>query len=80
MDFERESLYKVSKRDFLVDLNQSEQLITVEKASKQLADLLNISEGTNLVMQEGLIFNEEEQPVEYSISFMKMNRFQYSNL
>ncbi|WP_413527607.1 GntR family transcriptional regulator [Marinilactibacillus psychrotolerans] len=79
-NFEITSLYDVLEKEYLVDLNHSKQTITVENADKKLAQYLNIAEGINLVKQEGLICDRDNKPVEYSISYMKMDRFQYGNI
>lgn len=79
-DFEQGSLYDILENDYLIDLHHSQQTITVEQADSELALYLEIAEGTNLVKQEGLVCSKDEQPIEYSISYMKMNRFMYSNV
>lgn len=79
-DFEKESLYDILENDYLADLNHSQQTITVEQADHELSSYLDIEAGTNLVKQEGLVCSRDDQSVEYSISYMKMNRFMYSNV
>lgn len=79
-DFEKKSLYGILEDDFLIDLDYSKQEISVSKADKELAYYLDVEEGTNLVKQEGLVYSKGNQPVEYSVSYMKMNRFVYSSI
>ncbi|NCC55161.1 MAG: UTRA domain-containing protein, partial [Erysipelotrichia bacterium] len=79
-DFSSKSLYGIIEEEFLIDLDYSKQEIKVENATKDIADYLELEEGTLVVVQEGLVYSTEHEPVEYSISYMKMDRFVYENL
>lgn len=79
-DLEKKPLYEILEQDYLVDLDHSTQTITTEKANSQIASLLEVAEGTNLIREDGLVSNREGESIEYSISFMKMDRFEYTNI
>ena len=79
-DLEKKALYEILEQEYLVDLDHSTQTITTEKANSQVADLLDIEEGTSLLREDGLVSNREGESVEYSISYMKMDRFEYTNI
>ncbi len=46
-DLEKKALYEILEQEYLVDLDHSTQTITTEKANSQVADLLDIEEGTS---------------------------------
>lgn len=79
-DIENRSLYRVLESEYLIDLDHSRQEISVESADDELAAYLDIKPGTNLAKQEGLVCSKDNQPVEYSISYMKPDRFEYANI
>lgn len=79
-DIENRSLYNILTEKYTVNLYKSNQLITADKANKQIAEYLEIPPKTTIVRQEGLIQNTLDETVEFSVNFMKMNRFQYGNV
>lgn len=79
-EIEKNGLYKTLTKVYGIDLYKSNQTITVEKANQYNAKLLNISEGNIIVKQEGLVKNSSNKSIEYSIDYMKMDRFQYGNV
>ena len=79
-DFSKKSLYGILEDDFLIDLDHSKQSIGVDQASEEIASYLDIDVNSMLVAQEGLVYSKDDTPIEYSISYMKMNRFVYENL
>lgn len=78
-DFSEKSLYDVLEKDYLIELDSSQQTITIEKAKGEVATYLDVDEGTYLAKQEGLVYSKDQEPVEYCVCYMKMNRFIYEN-
>lgn len=78
-DFSERSLYDVLEKDYLIELDSSQQTITIEKAKGEIAAYLDVDEGEYLAKQEGLVYSKDQEPVEYSVCYMKMNRFIYEN-
>ncbi len=79
-DFSKKSLYGILEDDFLIDLDHARQSISVELANEEIASYLGIEVDTKLVVEEGLVYSKDKKPVEYSLSYMILNRFVYENM
>lgn len=79
-DIENQSLYDILTKKYAINLYKSSQLITADRANQQVANYLEIATEATVVRQEGLIQNPFDETVEFSINFMKMDRFQYGNV
>jgi len=66
---EKVALYSILEESYGVSTIFNQELIGAEKAKKEIADRLKISEGTPLLIIEMLSFTYKDQPYEYRISY-----------
>ncbi len=71
------SIFKVLKDKYDDEVKISNLDITVIKSSKEVSDLLEIEEGSNVILQRGLDYTEEKVLVSYSEMIMKPERFSF---
>ncbi|MDF9824904.1 DNA-binding GntR family transcriptional regulator [Breznakia sp. PF5-3] len=78
-DLENRSFYSILEEDYLIDLDSSEQEIIVVESDEFLSKSLHVPVGEKLVKQQGLVLSIDGKPIEYSETYMIMNRFVYVN-
>jgi GntR family transcriptional regulator len=74
-DLQGKSLYDVLTRSYGVDLAWAEQCFESTLASSAQASLLGIRRGAPVLGVERLTFNSSHQPVEYTISVYRGDRY-----
>ncbi len=75
------SIYRTLKNKYNEKVMASKQDIVVIKSSKEVSNLLNIKENSNVILQRGLDYDTRKLLVEYSELVMKRERvsFDYSD-
>lgn len=70
-DFEKESLYNIMETKFNIKITHSVRTIEAILANERDAELLQINEGSPILLFNGLVYgivNGEEKPIEYFVS------------
>jgi len=75
-DLEKEGLYEIALREFQVFLTKAEQTISATIADSRVASLLQIAEGSPLLIMERMAF-AGNKPVEYSFNLYRIDRYNY---
>lgn len=70
-------LYDLLESDLGIKLRDAEQLITSGTPSKKVAQYLEISKRSSVLIKEQLIFDVEIKPVEYSKSFFRPDMYSF---
>lgn len=78
-DFESRALYQILESEYDISINRSEQEILICEADNYIANALHVELGTQMVLQQGLAYDNDNRQIEYSESIMKMERFVYVN-
>lgn len=76
-DLERNSLYATLETHFGIRLMRSLDDLSTAKCKADEASLLQVAEGTELLVQEGTAFDGRERPVEYSRALTRGDRCRY---
>lgn len=78
-DLEHHSLYRILGEEYHIKLKESEQLVDVVWADKEILSLLQLQGKEKVVFQHGSVFDEEGRLIDYSENYMKPNRFIYES-
>lgn len=78
-DIESRALYQILESEYDISINRSEQEILICEADSYIANALHVELGTQMVLQQGLAYDNDNRQIEYSESIMKMERFVYVN-
>ncbi|MDD3173262.1 MAG: GntR family transcriptional regulator [Herbinix sp.] len=78
-DLEKGSLYKIINDEYHIQLKKSEQIVDVVYADKTILPLLKIQSHEKIIYQHGSVFDNNDNLIEYSESYMKPNRFMYKS-
>lgn len=76
-DLEKNSLYKILDEEYQIRLRKSEQYVDVVYPEPEIVSLLKLENWEKIIYQYGSVFDEEDNLVDYSESYMKPNRFIY---
>lgn len=76
-DFEKVFLYDVLQQEYKINLKRSKQKINVEHVEENYRELLQLNPDDSIVLQTGRIYDDQERLVEFSESYMRMDRFVY---
>jgi len=75
-DMTTEGLYEIAARELNLILSKAEQIISARIADAQIASLLNVPEGSPLLVTERLAFTDDS-PAEYSLSLYCAELYNY---
>lgn len=70
------SFYEVLAERYGVNVDRSKQTITVEKATKEEARLLDIDENTHIINKKEFVYSDINQLIEYTENIMLIERFE----
>ena len=76
-NFENESLYAVLEREYNVHLKRSEQNIVVIQSEENYCYDLNLTPQDYVVLQSGIVYDQNGQLVEFSETYSKVGYFEY---
>ncbi len=74
----RVSLYEVLEKDFNIKVAVTEDTYSAINANASQAKLLSIRKGDPLLMIERTAFNQKNRPIEYSIIFLRADRYRHT--
>jgi len=72
------SIYTIIENKYHLSLVYASQTISAEPATNDEADLLGVSIHFPLLVVEGLVFSQDEKPVEYLRSAYRSDRYEFS--
>lgn len=83
IEFEKQNLddllvYRYMERELRVMLHKGRQIISAVNASKELAEILHISEGDALIYVERVTCTLDQRPVEFLTAYYRPDYFQYT--
>lgn len=73
-DLERESLYATLEEQFGIRLLRSSQALSCARGKVEEASLLQVEDGTDLLLLEGTAFDQRDRPVEFSRALTRGDR------
>lgn len=76
-DLAGRSLYRIYEDEYQVNIDRAEMQISVVYADAQKAELLEIEEEDALIKEEGMTYDYTNRFVEYTETFMRIDRFQF---
>ena len=74
----RVSLYEVLEKDFMIKIAVTEDTFSAISANTNLAKLLSIRKGDPLVVVERTAFDKKNRPIEYSIIYLRADRYRHT--
>lgn len=76
-DLSGRSLYRIYEDEYQVNIDRAEMQISVVYADAEEARLLEVEEGEALIREEGRTYDYTNRFVEYTETFMRIDRFQF---
>lgn len=73
-----DSLYETLEKNFLIKIATTEDTYSAINASASQAKLFSVRKGDPLLMIERTSFNQNNQPVEYSIIYLRADRYRHT--
>jgi len=73
----RESLYQTLERDYGIALFETDETVQAVVAEKEEAKLLNVKEGSPLLLVHRIVRDKDGVTVEYNSSVFRGDRFKY---
>lgn len=61
----KESFYAILKREYGIEINQSEEEILIVEANEKERQLLNLNEGSEVLLIKGTTYVHNHEPLEY---------------
>ena len=74
-DLERQSLYQIFERTYNRKLHWAEESIGAVVASSDIAQVLQAEPGSPLLLIKETTYDEQDIPIEYSISLLRGDRY-----
>jgi DNA-binding GntR family transcriptional regulator len=65
MDLSNESFYSILKREYGIEINQSEEEILIVEANKKESQILSLQEGSDVLFIKGITCIHDQVPFEY---------------
>jgi GntR family transcriptional regulator len=75
-DFTNQSLYQVMREKFGVFIHHGQRMIEVQLCSEEEAEMLQIPNGTPLLVVIGTMYDRDNQPVEFGFAKNRSDRIQ----
>jgi DNA-binding GntR family transcriptional regulator len=63
-DLSKESFYSIIKREYGIEINQSEEEILIVEANKRESQILSLKEGSDVLFIKGITFIHDQVPFE----------------
>lgn len=79
-DLENKSLYTILQDEYSIQLNKSTQEIVVLKAEDNYCEALGLTTDDYVVLQNGIVYDQNGQLVEFSETYSKVGVFEYVTL
>ena len=76
-NLEDSSIYSIIENQYHLPLVRAEQTIRAALATKAEADLLGIHHHSPLLIVEGIVFGQDDRPVEYLRSVYRSDRYEF---
>lgn len=76
-NLETNSIYKILENKYGVRIKRGEQVIKASRATAVEAELLQISKNDPLLVIEGVVYSEEETPIEHLRSIYRSDRYEF---
>lgn len=76
-DLSGRSLYRIYEEEYQVCIDRAEMQLSVVYANREEAELLNVAEGDALIREDGMTYDYTNRFVEYTETFMRIDRFQF---
>ncbi len=77
-DFTNQSLYEILATRYNLSINRIDHVVRAVGADEYRADLLGVPAGTPLLFVGTTTYLEEDIPIEYSSSYYRADRYEYS--
>jgi GntR family transcriptional regulator len=77
-DLGNASIYALIETKYHIRLVQAKQTIRAAHASKTEAELLNISPNLPVLIMEGVVFTQDEYPIEHLRSIYRSDRYEFA--
>jgi GntR family transcriptional regulator len=78
MDFANQSLYEILVTHYRLTIQRIDHVVRAIAADEYRAELLNVEEGTPLLFVGTTTFLDDEKIIEYSASYYRADRYEYS--
>lgn len=65
LDLSKDSFYSILKRKYGIEINQSEEEILIVDANEKERKILNLEEGSEVLLIKGSTYVNDQQPFEY---------------
>lgn len=65
LDLDEESFYSILKREYGIEINQSEEEILVVDANEKEIEILNLKEDSEILLIKGTTYTNDHEPLEY---------------
>lgn len=78
MDFANQSLYEILVTHYHLTIQRIDHVVRATAADEYRAELLNVEEGTPLLFVGTTTFLNDEKIAEYSASYYRADRYEYS--
>jgi GntR family transcriptional regulator len=79
-DFSKESLYSVIEQDYNRQITKGEERIGIAYATTYEAELLGIEEGQAVFYLTGVVYDEQDEPIEYFKSIVRADKIRFASL
>lgn len=79
-DFAKESLYSVIENDYNIQIVRGEEKIGITYATSYEAELLEIETGQAVFYITGVVYDEQNEPVEYVKSITRSDRIRFASV
>jgi GntR family transcriptional regulator len=77
IDLQDKSIYELLKELYSIILMKAHNYIEANFAEEHISDMLNIKEGTMILVNEGIDFTGDDVPVEYTKIIYKGDRYKF---
>ncbi|MDH6363768.1 GntR family trehalose operon transcriptional repressor [Enterococcus sp. PF1-24] len=73
----QDSIYEYFEQDLNLDIAYAQKVITVEEASEETRELMDLKEDTHVVIVRSLVHLEDTRCFEYTESIHRLDKFQF---